>query len=72
MFMGLHWLWWLFLVLTGVALVWALWRTLADENSERRSTNRSVGAEEALRARYASGEIDEEEFARRLDVLRNS
>ena len=31
---------------------------------------RSRSAEETLRQRYAAGELDDEEFARRLEVLR--
>ncbi len=70
--MGVHWLWWLFLVLTGLTLVWALWRAFADDRREKRSAYHSMGAEEALRARYAIGEIEEEEYMHRMEVLRRS
>jgi putative membrane protein len=72
MFMGVHWLWWAFLLFTGVILVWALWRTLSDDRGARRSSASHETAEDALRERFARGDVDEDEYIRRLEVLRNS
>ncbi len=72
MYMGMHWAWWLFWILTIVLLLWALWRALADRKETHRRAERTEVAEEALRRRFAAGEIDEDEFARRTRVLRES
>jgi putative membrane protein len=72
MFMGVHWLWWSFLLFTGVVLVWGLWRMLSDDRGTRRSSAIHESAEEALRERFAKGEVDEEEYVHRLQVLRDS
>lgn len=72
MFIGMHWLWWGFWILTLVVLVWAFWRAFADRSATHRQAEREEAAEEELRRRYARGEIDEEEFERRLRVLRET
>jgi putative membrane protein len=72
MFMGVHWLWWTFLIFTGVILVWALWRTLSDDRGTRRSSATAESAEDALRERFARGEVDEDEYVHKLQVLRRS
>lgn len=61
--MGWTWLWWL-LLLVGVAaivagLVWAL-RSRSDGTAGRSQTAREI-----LDARFARGEIDEEEYRQR-------
>jgi putative membrane protein len=63
---------WVVMVVSMVAF-WALvvvgiW--LAVRSSTTPRADRSRSAEETLRQRYAAGELDEEEFARRLNVLR--
>jgi putative membrane protein len=52
------------LVVTVALIVW-----LVNRNVPRRQPG-SDSAEEVLRRRYASGEIDAEEYGRRLSVLR--
>jgi putative membrane protein len=65
--LGMHWGWWLFwLLLIGLG-IWFVTRSGGSERSVR-----GAGAEEALRERYARGEISEEEFRSRLRVLRES
>lgn len=72
LFMGMHWLWWAFWVVLLALLLTAFWRLLADRSETRRSLGEEERAEEALRRRFAKGEIDEEEYARRLKVLRET
>lgn len=72
MFIGMHWLWWLFWIFTLVILGWALVRLGADRSASHRQALREEAAEETLRRRYAAGEIDEEEYARRMKVLRET
>ena len=60
---GLHLLWWL-LVLGAVALVFRLGPRRRDAEAGR--TDRALAI---LRERYARGEIDEDEYAQRLQVL---
>ena len=63
-------LWWLVglavLVLAVVGIVWLVRRTGTDAGSP--AAQREV-AEDLLRRRYAAGEIDDEEFHRRMAVL---
>ncbi|MEO6579464.1 MAG: SHOCT domain-containing protein [Candidatus Limnocylindria bacterium] len=61
--MGIGMLFWL--VLLGLA-VWLVVRATGRERSEPLAE----GAEEILRRRFAAGEIDAEEYERRLEVLR--
>lgn len=72
LFMGLHWLWWAFWIALLIALGAAMWRLFADRSDTSRRVADQERAEEALRRRFADGEIDEEEYARRLEVLRES
>jgi putative membrane protein len=70
------WNGWAWVVLaTSMLAFWALvalgiW--LAVRSSSTTPTERSRSAEETLRQRYAAGELDDEDFARRLNVLRES
>ena len=54
----------IWIVIIGVA-VWLVVRALS-----RGTTGPGESAESLLRHRFASGEIDEEEYAKRLEVLR--
>lgn len=63
--MGLGMLAWVVLLAITVALI--VW--LVNRNALRRQPG-SDSAEEVLRRRYASGEIEAEEYERRLSVLR--
>jgi len=70
--MGMHWIWWtLWLVTIGVLLT-ALWRVFAERSETHRRAVRQEAAEEALRKRFATGEIDEDEFAQRMRTLREA
>lgn len=61
--MGIGLLFWL--VLLGLA-VWLIVRAIGRERVEPRGE----AAEEILRRRFAAGEIDAEEYERRLEVRR--
>jgi uncharacterized membrane protein len=68
----MHWLWWGFWIVLFAVLGWAFWRLVADRSHTRRSAAQEEQAEDALRRRFAKGEIEEEEYARRMKVLRES
>ncbi len=70
--MGVHWLWWSCLLLTGLVLAWALRRTLSEDRETHRSAPGLSSAEDSLRLRFAKGEVDEDEYVRRLQILRES
>lgn len=72
LFMGMHWFWWF--VWIGIILVvaWGLVRLFADRSRTHERVEREEVAEEELRGRFARGEIDEEEYERRLKVLRDT
>lgn len=53
------------LVFTVLGIVWLVRRTEAGGSS----ASRGVSADELLRARYAAGEIDEQEYRRRRSGL---
>lgn len=72
LFMGMHWAWWLFVAGTLVVLIWALWLALAEGGRARHDASGKEAAEEALRRRFAQGEINEEQFGKMLHVLRGS
>lgn len=71
-FMGMHWFWWTVWIGVFVLLVWAMARLLGDRSETHRQMEREEAAEEALRRRFADGEIDEEEYQRRLRILRET
>jgi uncharacterized membrane protein len=62
--MGWMWIWWLLGIVALIAIV----RAVAPGGWQQGPTRES--AEEILRRRYASGEIDEEEYQRMLRTLR--
>jgi len=72
MFMGMHWVWWSIWLLTIVFLLWGFLRVFSDRSETHRRAGRMETAEEALRKRFATGDIDEEEFARRMRILRDT
>lgn len=72
LFMGMHWIWWSFWIVVLVVLAVAFWRLMADRSETHRAVGEEERAEEALRHRFASGEIDEDEYAKRLKVLRET
>jgi len=72
MFVGMHWLWWTFWIVTLLVIGWAFVRLGADRSEAHRDLLRREAAEETLRQRFAAGEIDEEEYARRMKTLRET
>lgn len=58
------WIWWLVLPVVLLLVVWFVAR------QARPPSGTEPSAEEILRRRYAAGEIDEQEFLSRLDLLR--
>jgi len=66
--MGIWTLIWFILVVVIIALtIWLIGRFIASRD---RATRPGDDAEEILRRRFAAGEIDAEEYERRLQVLR--
>ena len=63
--MSWMWLWWLFGLGLLVLLVWAIAR--AGSSGSRRDEDTP---EAILKRRYARGELDEQEYERRLNNLR--
>lgn len=78
--MGAHWGWWIFWLVAAVLLVWVLVRVLQSGEGTSSGPGGASGAgtrpepdpEQVLRNRFARGEISEEEFRRRMEVLRES
>jgi putative membrane protein len=64
--MGLGMVAWIILLAAAIGLV--VW--LVNRGNGQRSVDRGGSAEEILRHRFASGEIDAEEYKSRLAVLR--
>jgi putative membrane protein len=58
-----------FWALVGLA-VWIVVRAFSASHSALPTPPTAPAAEETLRRRYAAGELDDEEFNRRLRVLR--
>lgn len=69
LFMGMHWAWWFFWIALILVLGWAFWRLAAERREARLSARRMVLAEEALRRRFAEGEIDEQELLEGMRTL---
>lgn len=69
MFMGVHWAWWLFILLAVVVLLWAFVRLTADRAATRRNAAEMRRAEADLHARFERGEITEEQLTSRLAEL---
>ncbi len=72
LYMGMHWGWWLFWIVALGCFLWAFWRLREDRRETHRDATRRLDAEEELRTRYARGEIREEEFLQRMQVLQGS
>jgi putative membrane protein len=74
------WSWWAWLAMTLMMLsfwtivgvsIWALVRHVGP-TSAAPSGRTTTTAEEVLRQRYAAGELDDGEFQRRLEMLREN
>ena len=62
---------WLLLLAAGIALVrWLIVNTAGRASGRREAAEKT--AEDLLRERYARGEIEHEEFMRRLEDLKTS
>ena len=72
LFMGMHRGWWAVWIVTLGLLLWAFVRLFADRSATRRNVRRREAAEEALRKRYARGEIDEDAMEAGMEALRRS
>lgn len=72
LFMGMHWAWWIFVAGTLLVLIWAFWIAFAERGTTHGRDAKLEVAEEALRQRFAQGEISQEEFGEALRVLRES
>jgi putative membrane protein len=59
------WFFWIVGILIVLALVWAVFRT-----SSQTSKNSGDSAEQLLKRRYANGEIEKDEYEKRLHDLR--
>jgi putative membrane protein len=64
-----HWIWMVFWWIVAIYFIIAGVMFIADSFRARQNTRESP--ESILRRRYAAGEIDTEEFERRLAVLRD-
>lgn len=60
---GMHTFWWMFWLIAIVAFSYWAWRSEPEERDT---------ALEELRRKFASGEITEDEYRKRLDVLRST
>jgi putative membrane protein len=63
--MGWMWIWWLVGLAVFVAGIWAVTRVAAPRRPDGRESPETI-----LKQRYARGELDREEYERRLKDLR--
>lgn len=63
--MGGMWIWWLIATAVVAAVAWGVVRS-----TSRNGSGPAGSAEDVLKRRYAAGEIDKEEFEKRLRDLR--
>jgi len=59
------WLWWVVAIAIATGIVWAVLRS-----SARSGGSAGASAEELLKRRYAQGDIDKDEYEKRLRDLR--
>jgi len=59
------WFWWLIAIVVIAAVAWGVVQSLS-----RHSDGTAESAEEILKRRYAAGEIDKEEYEKRLRDIR--
>lgn len=69
LFMGMHWVWWLFWTAAVLMIIWAFWREASDRRQQRREIAQMRQTEAALRARYAGGEISREQLVEGLSAM---
>lgn len=68
--MGGMWLGWLLVLVVVIALIWLLARAAGGIAGRGERSSGREGAEQILKQRYARGEMDREEYERRLADLR--
>ncbi|MDQ7065875.1 MAG: SHOCT domain-containing protein [candidate division KSB1 bacterium] len=66
---GGMWFGWLFWIVLIVVIVWAVKSFVDSQNRNAASRDSNADALEILKKRFANGEIDEEEFQRRKQLL---
>lgn len=72
---GMHWGWWIFWIIVVGFLIWLVTRTTGAGSPGAGTpppTPPRKSPEEILRERFAGGEISEEEFRKRLQVIQES
>lgn len=72
LFMHMHWIWWVVWIVLILLVVWGFVRLVGEERSRRDERLRREAAEDVLRRRFSEGEIDEDEFLHRMQLLRES
>lgn len=68
--MGGMWLGWLLVLVVVVAVIWLIVRAAGGGERRRDHRPETESPEQILKQRYARGEIDREEYERRLADLR--
>jgi len=69
MMWGMHWGWWSFWILALLLFGWVIWRTSTTGRRDGPPGSGGPSPEDELRARFARGEIDEDELRDRLRAL---
>jgi uncharacterized membrane protein len=70
MFMGgVHWAWWLFIIVGVAVVLWAFARVLSDRAATKKDAARMRQAEADLHARFERAEISEEQLTSQLAAL---
>jgi len=72
LFMGMHWVWWLTWGATVLVIGLAFGRLYMDRARTRRRVDSSSAAQADLRSQLTRGEIDEDEYSRRIKALRET
>jgi uncharacterized membrane protein len=72
LFMGMHWAWWLFWIITLAIIAWAFLRLYLDRRYAQRRELERRRTEAVLRERFHRGEIDERELLERLMALQDA
>ncbi len=60
------------LVFWGSVIVLVVWATRSFRSGDQQAGGRGAGPDEVLAERYARGEIDDEEFHRRRELLHST
>ncbi len=72
MVVGMHWLWWFFWIFVLCIIGWGVRRRSVDRSDAHKDVPRQEAAEDTLRRRFAVGDIGDEEYARRMKLLRET